>query len=409
LRLKQFPKAVGIYSCGRTYKEQPPFPGAENVIDPALKYSDTLQHHGMNKIHDSFSRKYFHGIVFDPDIYAHIIESMLSDYQRFSLFKNNSVRDIQQAGGVIKSVMLSSGCSMSADVYVDATGDGDFCLKCGCKALRGSDSRHQFNEPDAPEVADSFINAITLIYRVSPTTQTGLEPLPPDVPEACWWQKNFPFVVATQCPWGDYQLNMLPTMEFREMASLTRKEAYSECCRRVYAHWHFLQKVWPDFQHYHLSWIAPALGIRESNRIVCEYMLTENDVISGITAQSYNDHIALADHGLDRHGGGGGYRGLTMPYGISYRCLIPKGYKNLLIACRAAGFSSLAASSCRLARAMIQLGQAAGTAAALAIQKACPVADVPIECLQKMLRDQHVQLDWPMPPSLNEYLNKCDA
>lgn len=60
---------------------------------------------------------------------------------------------------------------------------------------------------------------------------------------------------------------------------------------------------------------------------------------------------------------------LEEPYGIPFRCLIPKGFDNLLVAGRVAGFSSIAASSCRLSRTMIQLGEAAGAATALAIKK----------------------------------------
>ena len=44
----------------------------------------------------------------------------------------------------------------------------------------------------------------------------------------------------------------------------------------------------------------------------------------------------MADHSFDRHGAGGGGE-VPEPYGVPYRCLIPKGFKNLLIACRGAG------------------------------------------------------------------------
>jgi hypothetical protein len=85
--------------------------------------------------------------------------------------------------------------------------------------------------------------------------------------------------------------------------------------------------------------------------------------------------------------------------------LIPKGYRNLLIACRAASFSSLAASSCRLSRTMMQLGQAAGTAAALAKELNIDLPDVPPDRLRAALREQHVQLEHPMPESLLKLVN----
>jgi hypothetical protein len=409
-RLRQFSKAVAIYSHGRhccrhTRSDQPPFPGGENIIDPNRRYLDTLQVHGANTFDESFTREHFHGVVFNPEVYMRVVEDMLAAHGAFHLSQETTVSDVRQADGFIHSVALTNGKSVGAEVYVDATGDGRFCLACGCEALLGRDSRRLFNEPDAPDEADLLTNAVTLIYRVSPATRPEVTPLPAGIPSACWWRKQFPVVSATQCPWGDYHLNMLPTMEYREMVDLGGENAYRECCRRVRAHWHHIQADYPEFRRYRLSWIAPSLGVRESNRIVCEYMLTENDILAGFTSHSYHDIIALADHGLDRHGKGGSYRGLIMPYGIPYRCLIPKGYQNLLVACRAAGFSSLAASSCRLSRTMLQLGQAAGTAAALATKRKCPVAQVPLTTLRQMLSDQHVQLDWPMPETLRKYIS----
>lgn len=411
-RLKQIPLAVGIYSYGRHrswHKDsnQPAFPGGEYVMDATQRYLNTLQRHGVAGIIgcESFVRRYFHGVVFKPEAYIHVVEEMLNSYRKARLFKQTGFTQIDDADGVIRSVTLTDGRIIQADVFVDATGDGRLCLACGCEALTGRDSRGRFNEPDAPEHPDAFLNAVTLIYRVSPASQPGIMPPPPDIQEDCWWHDRFPAVVATQCPWGDYQMNMLPTMEGREFMNMEYEQAYAECRRRVLAHWHYCQTIFPEFRGYRLAWIAPALGVRESHRIVCDYMLTENDILAGLHQQSHPDIIALADHALDRHGDNvGEYPIMKMPYGVPYRCLIPKGRQNLLIACRASGFSSLAASSCRLSRTMLQLGQAAGTAAALAVQKSLPAAKVPPDELRRMLRKQHVQLDWPMPPELKAYI-----
>ena len=91
---------------------------------------------------------------------------------------------------------------------------------------------------------------------------------------------------------------------------------------------------------------------------------------------------------------------MKAPYGVPFRCLIPAGYRNLLIACRSASFSSVAASSCRLSRTMMELGQAAGTAAALARELGMDVAAVPPEKLREALRKERVQLEHPMPREL---------
>jgi hypothetical protein len=90
--------------------------------------------------------------------------------------------------------------------------------------------------------------------------------------------------------------------------------------------------------------------------------------------------------------------------------LLPVEYDNLAVACRGASFSSVAASSCRLSRTMMQLGQAAGTAAALATQAALPsLAAVPPADLRASLSAQHVELTWPRTETLLAWLQNEDA
>ena len=96
------------------------------------------------------------------------------------------------------------------------------------------------------------------------------------------------------------------------------------------------------------------------------------------SGQTHGDMVAIADHPLDIHGGSHGLKEIAEPYGIPFRCLIPKGKRNLLVACRGAGFSHIAASSCRLSRTVMALGHAAGLAAARAVSSAIDVRSIDI-------------------------------
>jgi hypothetical protein len=112
-------------------------------------------------------------------------------------------------------------------------------------------------------------------------------------------------------------------------------------------------------------WMSPALGVRETHRLVGRYVLKEQDVDAGLAAQEHDDIVAISDHSVDFHGARPSREVPNGPYGIPFRCLLPKEVDNLLVACRGASFSSIGASTCRLSRTMMVLGQAAGTAAAL--------------------------------------------
>ena len=415
LRLKRIGGAVAIYSFDRHAcyykkdKEPYRFPGALMTPDAHVHYIDSLRRYGSRGMgaDEAFCRKMWHGVPFEPDALARQMLQALEETGRCRVLLGTHFDKVDHADGRIRSVTLSNGDTVSAGAYVDSTGDGLLCVAAGCEEMLGQEPRGRFDEPSAPPVAGRHVNGVSLIYRVRRRPGRPVALLPADIPQKCWWAGGFPSVSVNTYPCGDRNVNMLPTMEGAEFLRLGYEAAYAECRRRVTSHWHHLQTSYAEFRDYELHWIAPALGVRESRRIVGEYVLTEHDLLAGYANQKHSDIITIADHAMDTHGAGTGRAGcgeVKQPYGVPYRCLIPKGFKNLLIACRAASFSSLAASSCRLSRTMLALGQAAGTAAATAHRLGVSLPDVPPEALREALRRQHVQVQWPMPLELERHL-----
>jgi hypothetical protein len=403
-KLRGQTNAVGIYSMGRHQswfdpKREPyKFPGGETVIDSARTYLDTLQRHGVEK-------RSIHGVVFEPEAMAQAMRALLAETGHCRVLLNTAFTGAQVEGGRVKTVTLSSGAKLTADWFVDATGDGAVCAAAGCTLMSGQEARTTFNEPSAPEQATPRLNGVTLIYRVTPVATAVIEPLPANVAAKCWWSQRFPSAQINHYPNGDLNVNMLPTMDGAEFIKRGYADALAECQRRIRAHWHDVQTRCAEFQKYRISWVAPALGIRESQRVMGEYVLAESDLRAGNSGQKHPDIVCLVDHPMDTHGGHGrGIGELREPYGVPYRCLIPKGRSNLLIACRAASFSSLAASSCRLSRTMMELGEAAGTAVVLAKELKVELPAIPPERLRDALRSQHVQLDFPLTAELRAHL-----
>jgi hypothetical protein len=419
-RLRKETDAAAVYSCGRHFGWQPDgfhwphalkkvnFPGGENVVDPGRHYADTLRRHpgADQEKGEAFSREFWHGVPFEPEALHRVVMEMLSETGNCEVRLNTRLVSVEAGDGRVTSVTLSDGATVTADAFIDGTGDGILCREAGCEQLSGIDPKSRFDEPGAPEQGSERVNAATLIFRVSAGHEPVIEPLPDGIPEEPWWREGPAVSCVNHYPNGDRNINMLPTMEGAEYMRLGEESARAECERRVYCHWHFLQTHFPEFQTYRLTWIAPIMGVRETTRTVCEAMLTENDIELGLSGQRDDDIIAIADHALDRHGEKGGCPEVREPYGIPYRSLIPKGMTNLLIACRGAGFSSIAASSCRLSRTMMQLGQAAGNAVALAKSAGIPLLQVSGEALREALRNQHVQLEFPLSDELKAYLSE---
>jgi hypothetical protein len=396
-RLKRIPEAVGVTAFGRhccwPKTNKPAFPGGEHLIDPGRRYTDSLRRHGSRGLRqdEAFVRKHWHGVVFEPEAYVAAVEAMLADTGRCDLRTGAAFKRVDVHGGRLRSIALDDGSRVVANTWIDGTAAAALARACGCEVL-----------PPGP----TPLNAATLVYRASPADTPEVEPLPDGIPEACWWAPSFPLISCAAYPNGDRNCNMLPTMAGEECASLEPGDAYRECERRVRSHWHWVQSEYPEFRHYTVSWIAPRIGIRETVHVRCDYMLSEDDLIDGLPGQDHPDIIAISDHAMDRHGeGGGGCRELDQPYGVPFRCLLPDGVSNVLVASMAAGFTPAAATSCRLSRTMMQLGQAAGTAAALGcLDGARDPRDLPASQLREALAGQHVQLEWPAPEHLAVHL-----
>jgi hypothetical protein len=164
-----------------------------------------------------------------------------------------------------------------------------------------------------------------------------------------------------------------------------RHHILQEARRLVYAHLYWLQTD-GGLPTWGLVGIAPEIGVRESRRIMGEYIMTELDCTSGLKGQEHPDIVVIADHTLDMHNSFD-LPVANGPYGIPFRCLRPRGFGNLMVASKAASFSHIAASACRLQRTVMRLGEVAGTAAAMAVSDGVDPGMVEIDVLKSRLNE----------------------
>ncbi len=136
---------------------------------------------------------------------------------------------------------------------------------------------------------------------------------------------------------------------------------------------------------------APMLGIRESRRVVCDYMLKQEDLMQLISSSDLGRNIACGSHDIDFHLYGSlSYSDVRVfnvncirPSGIPYDCLIPIRFDNVLVAGKSYGASHIALAARRVNKDMAQLGWAAGNAIKWCLQNVKPnVRDVNVSDLQ---------------------------
>ena len=147
-----------------------------------------------------------------------------------------------------------------------------------------------------------------------------------------------------------------------------------------------------------LAQTAPLLGIRETRRIVGDYVLTREDYLA---RASFDDEICRNNYYLDVHVAPGNPKksvqscryGKGESHGIPYRCLLPKTLRNVLVAGRCISTERDVQGSTRVMPVCLAMGEAAGTAAALAASRSGDVrADVDTALLRQTLRENGAYL-----------------
>jgi len=158
----------------------------------------------------------------------------------------------------------------------------------------------------------------------------------------------------------------------------------------------FLRKSVPGFSAASISGMSPRIGIRETRRVVGDYILTAEDVLQ---AKKRSDGVAKGCHHVDIHQDGTGQIRIPVADGGSYdiplASLLPKGLENVVIAGRCLSASREAQGSARVMGSCIAMGQAAGSLTAMAITQSnhTRLRDISVARLRQTLKEQGAILE----------------
>ncbi len=149
----------------------------------------------------------------------------------------------------------------------------------------------------------------------------------------------------------------------------------------------FLVDRVPGYEHASLVAFGTAVGVRETRRVYGDYRLTREDVLAG---RAFVDGIGLCGAPIEDHHGGPDTAWQYLPdgatVGIPYRSLVVRDAANMLVAGRCFSATHDAHASVRSMAQCMAMGQAAGTAAALAVRGRCDPREIPVETLRDRLR-----------------------
>ncbi|MBO5454291.1 MAG: FAD-dependent oxidoreductase [Clostridia bacterium] len=304
---------------------------------------------------------------FEPECMKNAVNNILEPYKNnLTTLFNSEYKYCKTKDGKIESIIVSGeneDIEIVADYFVDASGDIVLARNAGCEYYFGCEGKEEFGEPSANEKNEN-INAVTYVFRISKTKDSvHIDEIPDEYKDIdvsdwmnnCMRKINSCFVFY---PNGDINVNMLPTMQGKEYFEYG-DNADKVGKARVYKYWNYLQTE-KNMQGYTLKTIYNA-GIRESYRLKGKYVLKEQDLRNGMLSQpKIGKTIAIADHAMDIHGENGCCKELNLPYEIPLECSMTNEFDNLFVSCRGASFSHIAASSVRLTRTMLSMGEGVG-------------------------------------------------
>ncbi|MFD0669959.1 FAD-dependent oxidoreductase [Cohnella sp. GCM10027633] len=290
--------------------------------------------------------------------------------------------------------------TVEADYFADCSGDGILAPLTGAEYRIGREASSEFNESIEPDVADEKTMGLSCLFQIRETDrpQTFIPPA---------WAHTFmsdddlphrPHDKRTNFWWielgGDRD------------AIHDAEELRDELLKIVFGVWdHMKNRGEHGVDNWVIDWIGYLPGKRESRRYVGDYVLTQNDIEA---EGRFDDLVAYGGWSMDDHFPEGfHYRGghptiyhkAPSPYGIPYRCLYSKNIDNLFFAGRNISVTHAALSSTRVMGTCSLLGQAIGTAAAIAVkEKLSPrgVYESQIRQLQDMLMEDDCYLPWQL-------------
>lgn len=293
---------------------------------------------------------------------------------------------------------------VKARIFADCSGDGILAPLTKAEFRMGREAKSEFNESYAPEKADNKTMGMSCMFMAREyDTEQKFQPPP----------YAYRFYRCDDLPYGRNGHSWLEMgywwieLGGKHHSIYDTEKIRDELIKIVLGVWDHIKNHCPEKEkarNWALDWLQFLPAKRESRRFIGLHVLNQNDIES---EGKFEDIVAYGGWPMDDHHPAGFYsvrikapstvlHPAPSPYGIPYRCLCSKNIKNLMFAGRNASCTHIAMSSTRVMGTACSMGQAVGTAAAIATKKGILPHDMLkyITLLQQTLLYDDAYIPW---------------
>lgn len=289
--------------------------------------------------------------------------------------------------------------ALEGKVVVDATGDGDVAAFAGCQIEKGREDglmqpvTLEFTLDNVDEdrgvicigdVDDVAFNGQRFLDYCKQCAQKGM------LPEHLAAVRLHPTVHKGERQVNTTQANGVDSTKIEDLypAELALRGQIDTLIR-------FFRENLPGYENCKYIASGTTTGVRESRRVVGEYLITAEELAAG---KRFDDVVVhRAEFIVDIHNPAGAGQAeekiqYVVPYDLPYGCFVPKGVDGLMTAGRCISGTHRAHASYRVMSICMAMGQAVGVAAALCARQGCQPRELDVKALQKELTALGVEL-----------------
>ncbi|MCZ8313061.1 MAG: FAD-dependent oxidoreductase [Magnetospirillum sp.] len=370
-------------------------------------------------------------VCIDPEIMKVAVSNVVRRHG-VHVWMYSFAEDVVTRGGEVTGVVILNKRQrtlVTSKVYIDCSGDGDLAVQAGADTMVSNDKGEY--------------QPLTMLFRISGVDSKRLLQFCVDAPEnlavgesewmgseltarqcaeklyeqgqpAVFIKGNGPMIqegirsgdlkyetaligiIPVSAERGEVSVNTTRIANIDATDTVKLSDAFGTLVDQVWSCVGFMRRRVPGFENAHFSGLSHRVGIRETRRIVCDYVLTGDDVLN---ARKREDGIGKGSHHIDIHQDG--IKQVRIPvrhggsYDMPYDMIVARGIKNVYVAGRCMSADREAHGSARVMGPCMAQGEAAGLGAAISLRSNDPgdIRSVPIRKLRDGLAMQGAVLE----------------